>query len=361
MKRSVRRIARVALVASATLFALALAEAGLRIWYWSQGVGRADVEDLLRQSQLQPSEVHTSELFGIVQPSLFPDVVYELRPKVRGTFREQPYRSNSLGMRGPDVALRKPADVFRIATLGDSHMFGWGVGDGESYVDLLRARNLETPSGRRVELLNFACPGYNAAIEVAVYEHKIRRFHPDLLLVHFVGNDDDWPHFLQPPRRFVPNDWYLTELVETFFARRGLDGELALLPHNLGETDAPTRDAATDHYGYMLGAEGYARSMQRLAELTSADGVPVIVLMLGERPEVAAAIEPLGFDRIDAAPHFARRLAAQLGYELTDANWKGLWDAAYKIPDDGHPTTEAHQAYAAVLADELAKRGYLTR
>jgi len=349
-------IARLALALGAITVALVAAEGGLRLWFWSQGVGRADIQDLLRQSQLEPSEVHTNELFGLVQPALFPDIVYELRPSVRGTFRGQLYRSNTFGLRGPETALAKPQGVFRIATLGDSHMFGWGVGEGESYVDLLRAQRLTTEDGRRVELLNFACPGYNAAIETAVYEHKIRLFDPDLLLLHYVGNDGDFPHFLQPPRRFRPGDWYLVDLVQTFFAPRGLDGELQLLPHNLGEATPEQRDAATSHYAYMLGAPGYEKAMQRLARLTAKDGVPVIVLMLGERPEVIAAVEPLGFAWLDAAPQWVAHLE-HLGIELTERNGKRVWLSTYKIPHDGHPTVDAHVAYAELLADALAERG----
>jgi alginate O-acetyltransferase complex protein AlgI len=348
--------ARLALALFAVAIALVTAEGGLRLWAWSHGIGRPDIQDLLRQSQLEPSEVHTSELFGVVQPAVFPDIIYELRPSVHGTFREQPYRSNAFGLRGPETELAKPKNVFRIATLGDSHMFGWGVGEGESYVDRLRAEGLTTDDGRRVELLNFACPGYNAAIETAVYEHKIRLFDPDLLLLHYVGNDGDFPHFLQPPRRFTPGDWYLADLVQNLLAPRGLDGELELLPHDLREVAPEERDAAAAHYAYMLGESGYRKAMRRLARLTAKDGVPVIVLMLGERPDVVATLEPLGFAWLDAAPQWVAHLG-HLGIELTEENGKEIWTSTYKIPRDGHPTVEAHVAYAELLTEALAKRG----
>jgi len=347
---------RVILALGAGLLSALVAEAALRAWYWGRGVGRADVQDLLRQSRLEPAEVATATLFGIVQPSLFPDVVYELRPRAHGTFRRQPYRSNALGLRGPETTLQKPREVFRIAGLGDSHMFGWGVGEGETYLDLLRARNLQTDDGRRVEILNFGCPGYNTAIEAAVYERKIRRFSPDLLILHYVGNDLGWPHFLQPPRTFAPADWYLADVVRAVLSPRGLDGELSLLDHDHRETPAEIRAAAESHYAYMLGGEGLARSMGRIAELTREDEVPVIVLTLGERSEVVDATTRLGFSRLDAAPQFTEHLA-HLGFELNETNWKGIWDTTYKIPNDGHPTREAHLAYAELLEAALAERG----
>lgn len=353
-------LARLTLVIVAVAVSLVAGEVGLRLWYWSHGVGRADIQDLLRQSQLEPSEVHTSELFGLVQPALFPDIVYELRPNVRGTFRDQPYRSNAFGLRGPETKLAKPPDTFRIATLGDSHMFGWGVGEGESYVDLLREEELTTEDGRRVELLNFACPGYNAAIEMAVYEHRIRLFDPDLLLLHYVGNDDEWPHFLQPPRTFAPSNWYLVDLGRGFLTPRGLDGELGLLPHDLRQIPPEDRQAAEKRYRYMVGEEGYRRAMTRLAELTATDGVPIVLFMLGERPEVNAVLEPLGIEALNAAPQFVTHLE-HLGLQITDETWKPIWTSTYKIPNDGHPTVEAHIAYAELLTEVLAERGIVAR
>jgi hypothetical protein len=352
--------ARLALALGATLLALAAAEGALRAWFWSRGVGRSDIPDLLRQSRLAPAEVHTDTLFGIVQPSLFPDVVYELRPRVHGTFRAQPYRSNAFGLRGPETTIQKPREVFRIAGLGDSHMFGWGVGDGESYLDLLRARGLSIADGRRVEILNFGCPGYNTAIEAAVYEHKVRRFDPDLLLLHYVGNDDQLPHFLQMPRKLSPRDWYLGDLVLALLPSRPSRSGLSLLPHDPRETPADQREAAEDHYRYMLGAPGLHDAMTRIGELTSQDAIPVIAVMLGERREIVPLLESLGLTWLDAAPQFTEHLA-HLGFELTQRNWRGIWDSTYKIPNDGHPTAEAHVAYAELLEIELEARGITSK
>ncbi|HEB53493.1 MAG TPA: hypothetical protein ENI87_09590, partial [bacterium] len=53
-----------------------------------------------------------------------------------GRFR---LRTNSLGLRGPDVAVPKPPGTFRIVMLGDSVTFGWGVDDEVTF-----ARRLET-------------------------------------------------------------------------------------------------------------------------------------------------------------------------------------------------------------------------
>ena len=44
-------------------------------------------------------------------------------------------------------------------------MFGWGVGEGEPYLEIVERRlNERAQPGRRYEVLNFAAPGYNIVI-----------------------------------------------------------------------------------------------------------------------------------------------------------------------------------------------------
>src|SRR5881628_3218451 len=45
----------------------------------------------------------------------------------------QPVHINSHGTRGPEFASKKPANTFRILSLGDSRTFGWGLADNETY------------------------------------------------------------------------------------------------------------------------------------------------------------------------------------------------------------------------------------
>ena len=233
-------------------------------------------------------------------------------------------------------------------------MFGWGVAQGETYLALLE-EHLRA-AGVTAETLNFAAPGYNAAIEAAVYDRRARHFAPDLVVLHFVGNDLDLPHHLQPPRSFRPSDWYLVETLRATFGRKGLDGELELLPHNLKEVPEDLREAARGRYAYMVGEEGYRRAMAKLAEETRADGVPVILLSLGARELPVEVAKEHGFTFLDASAAFLEHLEAAVGKTSREA-----WRDAFRIPNDGHPSALAHQAYADALYDELGRRGLAPR
>ena len=341
------------LVLGSTLLALLLAEGLLRVYFWTQGVGRQDAQELLRLSQSAPAEVvDTRGVFGIVQPSLFPDVVYELRPNLRGKFRGKAFTTNSFGLRSPEVSREKPPGIFRIAGLGDSHMFGWGVAQEETYLARLQER-LES-AGVPAEVLNFAAPGYNTAIEAAVFERKARHFDPDLVILHFVGNDLGLPHHLQPPRSLSPGRWYLAELVRATFAEKGLDGELQLLPHNLKKVSKEIREEARGEYAYMVGEAGYRRAMEALVTRTEELGIPILIVALGQRELVTQVAAEHGLPVLDASAAFLQVLEAQGGDTSRDA-----WKQAFKIPGDGHPTALAHEAYGELLFEELHRRGLI--
>jgi hypothetical protein len=102
----------------AVLAALAAAEAGLRLW---SAVASETVDAALARSAtaaLAP-DGETFNLMGLVRASAWPDIVYELKPGLAGTFRGHTLRTNRFGLRGPDVA-HKPPGTRRIVGLGHS-------------------------------------------------------------------------------------------------------------------------------------------------------------------------------------------------------------------------------------------------
>jgi|GEM_PF-1295051 len=127
--------------------------------------------------------------------------------EVRHKSREFEYvfRTNRLGLRGPDTPFEKPSGTFRIVVLGDSFVAGYGVADEHLMTKLLDedlAADPLTPgpspargegsdrTGSKVEVVNVGRVGTSTIREFDIYEALGRRFQPDLvILAYYLGND----------------------------------------------------------------------------------------------------------------------------------------------------------------------------
>jgi GDSL-like Lipase/Acylhydrolase family len=361
-----RLVFRGVLVALSALLALAVAELGLRLWMGIADENPTEVRHKLERSRrvsLAAADRGAFSLMGLVEPSEFEDIVYELKPRLDGTFRGRPVRTNAFGLRGGDCALRKPAGTYRIAGLGDSHMFGWGVGQDETYMSLverrLNAGAAAARSGRRYELLHLGVPGYNTVMEVSTCEHRALAFDPDLVLLHFVGNDFGLPHFMQRPRGQEPGlHLYLADFLHARFAPPDEDPDLMHDLHGLPDEE---RHATRSRYERMVGQEPYEKAMARLAALTRPRHLPVVVLALGfdtQAGEIARRVSLAnGFRLLDASP----RLFAYLRERHLDPEDRMNRVRAFKIPADGHPSVLAHALLAEVVYEELERLGVAPR
>ena len=92
---------------------------------------------------------------------------------------------NRWGMRDREFDLAKPPRTLRIALIGPSVAMGWGVGDHETFDELLERDldSLAVASQQRVEILNFSVPGWSLAQEVYAMSVQSARFSPDLVLL----------------------------------------------------------------------------------------------------------------------------------------------------------------------------------
>ncbi len=100
------------------------------------------------------------------------------------TFR---YSNNSLGWRGRrEYREEKPTD-YRVLFLGDSFTYGLGVNDDQTFAVQvekdLRADRLS------VEVMTAGCPGKGTDYELKCFQTLGRKFHPDLTVLAFFGND----------------------------------------------------------------------------------------------------------------------------------------------------------------------------
>jgi lysophospholipase L1-like esterase len=92
-------------------------------------------------------------------------------------------RFNRLGFRGEEIAVPKPRPALRVAILGGSAVFGWGVRDRETFPTQLADRLGD------VEVVNGGLPAYNSTQEVILLQLHLLALEPDLVVV-FDGLND---------------------------------------------------------------------------------------------------------------------------------------------------------------------------
>ena len=84
-----------------------------------------------------------------------------------------------------DYSIKKPADIFRIAVLGDSSTFGLLVKTKDNWTekieDLLNQR-INNPKIKKIEVINLAVHGYDIPYEVERFRRRGLKYNPDLVL-----------------------------------------------------------------------------------------------------------------------------------------------------------------------------------
>jgi hypothetical protein len=99
-------------------------------------------------------------------------------------------RTNSLGLRGPEIALPKPGGLFRVLALGDSFVEAAQVPEEHSLTQRLEQSLNQQRAGRRFEVLNAGVGGWGTAQELLYLRREGLALQPDLvLLVLYSGND----------------------------------------------------------------------------------------------------------------------------------------------------------------------------
>ena len=174
----------------------------------AQGTEFADLKELRAamlkdgggniRGDAQGSGEPSANLRGLVVPHPDDDIIYDLIPGLEIRFQRADVRINSYGMRGPERPVYKGADTFRIALLGDSFAFGWGVEQEETFAQILEnTLNRISRGNPNFEVLNFGIPGYSTFQEVAKFKEIGLDFNPDAVLVFFIDNDFGFPFYVR--------------------------------------------------------------------------------------------------------------------------------------------------------------------
>lgn len=136
---------------------------------------------------------HVSPFIG--GPKLYlpdPQVGFVLRPNLQTSQQRPsfivPVNTNSLGLRGPELAPR--SGKYRIAVLGDSHIFGSGLADDQTLPARLQVALNELAGADRFEVINASSPAHNTVQELIQHRRLARKIDADLWIFAFTAEND---------------------------------------------------------------------------------------------------------------------------------------------------------------------------
>ena len=353
--------ANLLLLALSLAFTALVAEGGLRLLAHFRNQGLLSIA-LASPVPIPPSGRVT--LGHMIRLSPDPKIIYEFKPDLEVNFIDAPVTINAAGFRGPQYPEAKPVGTRRIVGLGDSFMFGHGVGDSEVYLRVLEDLLNRFSTGTRFEAINTAVPGYNTVMEIETLETKGLAYAPDVVLIHFVGNDLELPNFIRVEEPVLALDRsFLVDLVRGALAssstvRGGLRRHgLKRSPRVEGArrfVDKP--QDAPPQYRQMVGWEAWDAAMAELAALGEEHGFqPVLVTFsvtfAHRQRRILKVARRLGIETLEVGETFREYLDRHGIDEYRDS-------PLALSEENMHPSALGHQIGARVIYSWLCERSF---
>ena len=225
---------------------------------------------------------HYYDYDGVLPHSLYqlveePDLIYGLIPNAQGVLYDQEIRINSYGMRDEETTTKKPGDTFRIAVLGDSVTFGYGVSKEESYPEILEKKFQTSVVGdTKIEVLNFGVMGYGMNQNLFVLERKIFDFEPDVIILGHHLNDvwGEGTVIIAPPFfiRFLNNHSALFSCVN----RKGALGAGVLSVTDENENKPLQEMYREDSVSW----NAYKKTFEKISQISKVRDIPIVIVLL---------------------------------------------------------------------------------
>ncbi len=273
---------------------------------------------------------------------------------------------NEDGYRGPHYPRERGAKL-RIATMGDSSTFGFGLPESDSWSRRLEAALAER--GVQAEVLNFGVVGFSAAQGALYYVGKVRDFRPDVVIAAFGTANDA---VVVPPGtgdaekllRMSQTSARVVHFLERYAFVRWLR---SIAP---GNTNAPP--AAGGLVQARVPLQAFSAALESLAASVAADGGKCMLvspprrvdceMRLPTTQQYSSAIfecaKRRGIPSVDVRRLFRDReaeLSKEAGGQAFAPDRSPLFIDAY------HPSKDGHLLYAKRLADELERLGWTKR
>jgi lysophospholipase L1-like esterase len=212
-----------------------------------------------------------------------PDLLWTLKPNATIHLPDAGLgniKTNSRGLRGPELPGPKEPGEYRVLCLGDSVTFGLGLADEETWPARLAAALGRAPqlAGRRVRVVSGAVPGWSSVQGMRLYA-QLEVLDPDAVVFWFGLNDAKDARGIRDSRRVIPTE---TATAAVGFLRKFRLFQLL----QDAATDAPE---ATDARRVSL--DEFRGAVRRLAEGIDSGGPRPVFVRYPER--TARTIEQL--------------------------------------------------------------------
>ena len=258
---------------------------------------------------------------------------YELLPSYSGSMRNQPFSTNSWGMRDKEYSLRPARGTYRIALLGSSYEMASGVRQTDGFESILEdSLNTLVTSARRFEILNFSVGGYAPLQDVIVADRKVSAFNANAVMYAVHSNEEATTinHLVWMVRHGIAIPY---PDVSRMVMRTGVRPDMA--------------DLTLRHRLAPIAGDVVRWSYHRIAELCRQRGVPMIALVIPRTDETKA-----GEERRSQYISWARHegftiLSAEGAYGMLPLDTVSISAA------DRHPNVLGHRLLAASLSRQL--------
>ena len=248
---------------------------------------------------------------------------------------------NRHGMRDRDFLPTKRSGVVRVAAIGDSITFGWGVPQDEVYARRLEQElNHLQPAGseRRFEVLNFGVGNYNTVDEHRMLRQRVFDFSPDIVLVGYFLNDAETAGRQEA-------SWLLRNSAFAVW----LWGRLDALQRRFGWKEDYGAYYAALYQRDRAGFIDMRKALQGIVLDCQERGIPVVVAMLPELHDLKnypflSIHATIGEVVSSSGAHFVDLLPSLDGLEASET---------WVSPDDAHPNSMTHARYGAYLGQKI--------
>ncbi len=251
---------------------------------------------------------------------------------------------NEHGLRDEKIPYEKPLNERRILVLGDSVTFGWGVGQGETFSDIIEPLLYEE-TGIRWQVINAGVNGYNSEQEATFLRIEGMRYTPDVVVLVYVTNDVEpvlepnnttwrryrkWPSSLPELLGRLPQLSYLCQITK--------------LVKRMSETKPVNTDSQpkslTEH-------QGWKNSLKALMDISSQCRTAGIPFLLAKESGNDSAF----FTQVEQAG--IKAITLKKAWEEVPLEQRRV----SRI--DPHPSVAGHAKIAEYLISDLKTRGWL--